>query len=78
MNSHCTRISALLLALLVSSLGAVRARAEDKPTLLRLGYPAVGVGNRPASQGNPAATAHLRGMFEEEFKRVQLSPDPRF
>jgi sulfonate transport system substrate-binding protein len=69
MNSHGKRISALLLALLVSSLGAARARAEDKPAIIRLGYPGVGVGNRPASQGNPAATAHLRGMFEEEFKK---------
>lgn len=69
MNSHCMRISALIVALLVSSLGALTAQAEDKPTILRLGYPAVGVGNRPASQGNPAATAHLRGLFEEEFKK---------
>jgi sulfonate transport system substrate-binding protein len=69
MNTHGKRISALIVALLVSSLGALSARAEDKPAVIRLGYPGVGVGNRPASQGNSAATAHLRGLFEEEFKK---------
>jgi len=69
MNTHGKWISALIAALLWTSLAAPGARAEDKPAVIRLGYPGVGVGNRPASQGNAAATAHLRGLFEEEFKK---------
>jgi sulfonate transport system substrate-binding protein len=58
----------LLGALLLGSLTA-GAKAEDKPKEIRFAYPGVGVGNRPASSGNIGATAHLRGAFEEEFKK---------
>jgi sulfonate transport system substrate-binding protein len=41
----------------------------DKPSVIRIGYPGVGIGNRPASFGNSVATLHLRGLLEEEFKK---------
>jgi len=51
-----------------SALGS-SARAEDKPSTIRMAYPGVGVGNRPYVGGNTIAIAHLRGLFEEEFKK---------
>lgn len=57
----------LALALGISLLaGAAHA---DAPTVIRLGYPGVGVGNRPAAAGNAVATMHLRGMLEDEFRK---------
>src|SRR5262245_37776940 len=44
------------------------ARAEDKPSEIRIGFPQVGVANRPIATGSALATAQLRGAFEEEFK----------
>jgi len=45
-----------------------QARA-DAPSVIRIGYPGVGIGNRPASFGNAVATLHLRGLLEDEFKK---------
>jgi len=45
-----------------------RTAAQDKPKVIRIGYPSVGVGNRPVAQGSALATAHIRGAIEEEFK----------
>jgi sulfonate transport system substrate-binding protein len=44
------------------------ARA-DAPSEIRIFYPGVGVGNRPAVASNAVAVMHLRGMLEEEFKK---------
>ncbi len=49
---------------------ALPVRAEDKPSEIRVSYPGVGVGNRPASHSNAVAILHLRGMLEEEFKKT--------
>jgi sulfonate transport system substrate-binding protein len=46
---------------------ATSARA-DAPSEVRVSVPGVGVGNRPVTGGSAAATMHLRGMLEEEFK----------
>lgn len=56
----------------VLALGAIcgsHARAEDKPKIIRISFPGVGVGGRPYSSGNALATAHLRGSMEQEFKK---------
>ncbi|RYZ10357.1 MAG: nitrate ABC transporter substrate-binding protein [Myxococcales bacterium] len=37
--------------------------------MIRVGYPGVGIGNRPASYGNSVTTLHLKGLLEEEFKK---------
>lgn len=47
----------------------ISAHAEDKPSVIRIAYPGVGVGNRPFVGGNSAAVVHLRGLLEEEFKK---------
>jgi len=44
------------------------ASAEDKPKVIRIGFPSVGVGNRPIATGSGLATAHLRGVLDEELK----------
>jgi sulfonate transport system substrate-binding protein len=41
----------------------------DKPSVIRIGYPSVGIGNRPASFGTSVATVHLKGLLETEFKK---------
>jgi sulfonate transport system substrate-binding protein len=58
-------LSALLGALLAQ---AAPARAADAPSEIRISIPQVGVGNRPVVGGSAVATAHLRGLLEEEFK----------
>lgn len=49
-------------------LGARSARAADKPSVIRIGVPSVGVGDRPKSGGSPPTTVGLLGKLEEEFK----------
>lgn len=56
-----------VLALLPSAAGA------EAPKEIRVGYPGVGVGNRPAAGGNSVATMHLRGLLEDEFKKDGIS-----
>lgn len=57
-----------LLLLAAATIVSSPARAEDKPAVIRIGFPNVGVGNRPISTTSALATAHLRGSLEEEFK----------
>ncbi len=59
---------ALLWASLFNACGVSVAAAEAKPSVIRIGFPGVGVGNRPVSTNTALATAHLRGLYEEEFK----------
>ncbi|RZI84791.1 MAG: TetR family transcriptional regulator [Rubrivivax sp.] len=54
------------LTLLGATLGA--AHAEDKPTVIRIGFPQAGTGGRPLPSGSYPATAELQGVIEEEFK----------
>lgn len=54
------------LALLVL---APRPSRADAPSVIRIAYPGVGVGNRPVVGGSSTATMHLRGLLEEEFKK---------
>jgi sulfonate transport system substrate-binding protein len=66
MKRHWSIFQLLLLALGVL-LGTGTARA-DKPSVIRIAYPGVGVGNRPFVGGDSAATTHLKGLLDEEFK----------
>jgi sulfonate transport system substrate-binding protein len=61
-------ISSLFAFLVVVSFGSSTVQAEDKPAVIRIAYPGVGVGNRPFVGGSSAAVLHLRGMLEEEFR----------
>jgi sulfonate transport system substrate-binding protein len=54
------------LGLFVLSSSVVRA---DAPSVIRMAFPGVGVGNRPVTGGSSVSTMHLRGMLEEEFKK---------
>lgn len=44
------------------------ALAADAPKVIRIGYPAVGTGNRPVSGGSNWATIQNKGVLEQEFK----------
>src|SRR6187431_179572 len=52
---------------LIVSLTSAPARA-DAPSVIRIGVPGVGTGNRPIIGGSNVAVVHLRGLLEEEFK----------
>ena len=59
----------LALSTLVLGLTGFAAPARaDAPSEIRISIPGVGVGNRPVVGGSAVATAHLRGLLEEEFK----------
>jgi len=55
------------LCVVAACLSTALATAQA-PSEIRMVYPGVGVGNRPAAAGNAVATMHLRGMLEDEFK----------
>src|SRR5512138_2091966 len=60
-------IAALVLAAsLASPRGAVLA--EEKPTVIRIGFAGVGAGGRPVAGGNPTSIAADHGALEAEFK----------
>ncbi|CAL1240369.1 ABC transporter substrate-binding protein [Candidatus Methylocalor cossyra] len=58
------------LALVLPSLIALHlpVLAEDKPSIVNIGVANVGQGGRPQIGGSWIATAHAKGMLEEEFK----------
>jgi sulfonate transport system substrate-binding protein len=60
-------IRGLLSASALSLLGERTARAAS-PSVIRIGVPGVGIGNRPIIGGSNVATVALRGLLEEEFK----------
>src|SRR6187551_1367160 len=62
-------LSTILIGLsLIVSLLTTRSALADKPSIIRIANPGIGIGNRPAVGGSSAAVLHLRGMLEEEFK----------
>lgn len=61
------RLVGALLACLILTFHALAL--ADKPSVIRVGYPGVGIGNRPASFGNSVTTMHLKGLLEEEFRK---------
>lgn len=61
---------ALLTVLFTFAIAILASEAHaDAPSVIRIGYPGVGIGNRPASFGNSIATLHLKGLLEDEFKK---------
>jgi sulfonate transport system substrate-binding protein len=69
MKARNTSLLAVLVAALFAVFGVSAARAEDKPSVIRIAYPGVGIGNRPFVGGNSTALLHLKGLLEEEFKK---------
>lgn len=66
--THRFKLAALIAALGLLLFNALPARA-DAPSVIRMAYPGVGVGNRPVVGGNSAATVHLKGLLEDEFRK---------
>ena len=64
-----TRTNAtLVLAAATLVLLGPTVRAEEKPTVIRIGFAGVGAGGRPVAGGNPTAIATDHGALEAEFK----------
>lgn len=70
MNRSFFLFRLLVVACALSLAGPARAEA---PSVIRIAYPGVGVGNRPVVGGNTTATLHLRAMLEEEFEKDGIS-----
>jgi sulfonate transport system substrate-binding protein len=65
---RCSHIlQTIFCALAVLIVGRV-ARA-DSPSVIRIGFPGVGAGNRPTIGGSYVATVQLRGALEDEFAK---------
>lgn len=60
--------SALGAAALAGTSGFAGAARAAKPSVIRIAFPGVGIGNRPFVGGGNAANLHLKGLLEEEFK----------
>jgi sulfonate transport system substrate-binding protein len=60
-------LKGVLAAAAATVVGERVARAAA-PSVIRIGVPGVGIGNRPITGGSPPATVALRGLLEEEFK----------
>jgi sulfonate transport system substrate-binding protein len=59
----------LLAALAAATAFTSPAFADDgKPAVIRVAYSGAGTGGRPIGGGNVLATAHQRGVLEDEFK----------
>lgn len=69
MTKSWTKLAMFGLAMLSTAGAGSLAQAEDKPKVIRFAFPGVGVGNRPVSGGSVLASANLRGLFEQEFKK---------
>jgi sulfonate transport system substrate-binding protein len=65
---HAQRRILTFFLLLISLVVVTDVARADKPTVIRIAFPAVGIGNRPVVGGSPIGTVGLRGMLEEEFK----------
>jgi sulfonate transport system substrate-binding protein len=57
-----------LLAVVGLVLGSSASARADKPSVIRIAYPQVGIGNRPFVGDSSTAVAHLKGLLDEEFK----------
>jgi sulfonate transport system substrate-binding protein len=58
----------LFLAAVAVVLGTPGNAHADKPSVIRIAYPQVGIGNRPFVGDSSTAVAHLKGLLDEEFK----------
>jgi len=66
--THSLKLIRWLIALGVFVLSTSVARA-DAPSVIRMVFPGVGVGNRPVTGGSSVSTVHLEGLLEDEFKK---------
>jgi sulfonate transport system substrate-binding protein len=54
------------------------ARAQDKPSKLRLGIAEAGLGGRPFSFGNTVSVVHVQGLLEQEFAKDNIGIEWHF
>jgi sulfonate transport system substrate-binding protein len=63
-----SRLWASVLSLLVL-LGAGALRAEEKPSVIRIANPGVGIGGRPVVAYGAWSLLHIKGQLEDEFRK---------
>jgi sulfonate transport system substrate-binding protein len=61
-------LAQLLFGVFIAILATTAPARADKPSVIRIAFPGVGIGNRPFVGGGTAANLHLKGALEEEFK----------
>jgi sulfonate transport system substrate-binding protein len=66
--THSLKLIRWLVALGLLVLSSSAARA-DVPSVIRIVFPGVGVGNRPVTGGSSVSTVHLQGLLEDELKK---------
>lgn len=69
--THRLKLFHWLAAFTLLMLAPLSAQA-DAPTVIRMVFPGVGVGNRPVTGGSSVSTMHLKGMLEDEFKKDNI------
>lgn len=62
----------VMLGLGIVLVTARAAQSAAAPSVIRIGIPGVGIGNRPVIGGSAIATAHIRGLLEEEFRKDSI------
>ena len=70
-RNHMKRLhylAQLLFGVFIAILATTAPARADKPSVIRIAFPGVGIGNRPFVGGGTAANLHLKGALEEEFK----------
>ncbi|URI11123.1 ABC transporter substrate-binding protein [Aquincola tertiaricarbonis] len=72
------RLSVLALALLASLPFSQAAAAADQPTVIRIGSPELGTGDKGFSGANPLSVVRARGWLEEEFRKDNIQVEWTF
>jgi sulfonate transport system substrate-binding protein len=65
---HRPRLTLYFFLLLMSLILVSDVARADKPTVIRIAVPGVGIGNRPIIGASTIADLGLRGMLEDEFR----------
>lgn len=73
MNVLKRLLSPSLVGLLLALVPPAPAAAADLPKAIRIGFPGVGSGNRPALGGSNVGTLHLQGLLEKEFEKEGIA-----
>lgn len=64
-----SRANSCVLAAVLSAVFATHSvQAEDKPAVIRIANPGVGIGGRPVVANGPWSLLHIKGVLEAEFK----------
>src|SRR4051812_18966625 len=72
LKKHLSSLLFIFLVGIISSQAAKPLSAVEAPTVIRIAFSGTGIGGRPQVEGSYIATAHARGMLEEEFRKDNI------